>query len=151
MTEHTPPHDGLLCLLERQHEVLSSLLSLSRRQGEQIESANDDGVLEVLASRQPLVEELVRLNESLRPYREAWDRHLAALPIGQRDHAARRAEVVASLARTLAQRDESDRVRLATRRDALADELAQLGTRRGALSAYRPPPRAGAAYQDREA
>ena len=151
MTAHQPPSDSVPSLLERQHELLAALVALSRRQGDLIEAEDDDGVLAVLAERQPLVDELVELNTALRPWRAAWDRHLAALPPAQRDHVARRAEVVAGLARTLAARDEEDRGRLARRRDDLADELAALGTRRGALTAYRVAVPGGATYQDREA
>jgi hypothetical protein len=144
-------HDTLAGLLERQHELLTALLALSRRQTEFIHAEDDEGVLAVLAERQPMVDALVSLHQSLRPYRAAWDRHLAALPPPQRDHVARRAEVVAALAATLAARDDADRRLLAQRRDDLADELAALGTRRGALSAYRAPVPGAATYQDREA
>jgi hypothetical protein len=151
MTTHEQSAHSPAGLLERQHELLTALVALSRRQGELIDAEDDAGVLAVLAERQPMVEELVALNDLLRPHRAAWDRRLAALPAPQRDHVVRRSELVAALARTLASRDEADRRRLARRRDDLADELAALGTRRGALSAYRAVVPGGPAYQDREA
>ena len=151
MAAHDPPRESLAGLLERQHEVLAALLALSRRQGDHIDAEDDEGVLAVLAERQPLVDELLRLGDRIRPLRAAWERHVGALPAAQRHQVARHEEEIAVIARSLAARDEDHRASLARRRNDLADQLAELGTRRGALSAYRGVVPGGATYQDREA
>lgn len=153
MAAHEPKTDAacLAGLLERQHEVVAALTDLSRRQGERIDAGDDDGILSILAERQPLVEEFSAISARLLPFRAAWERHLSTLAPAQREQVHRRAELVSSLAAALAARDEADRRRLAARRDELADELAAMGTRRGAIAAYRGLVPGGATYQDREA
>jgi hypothetical protein len=142
---------ALVGLLERQHELLSRLDALSRRQGACIDADDDNGLLAVVGQRQEVVDLLTRLSLELAPYRTRWEAHLAAMAPDGREQVRRRVGVLSALAGAIAARDAVDRARLASRRDRLAEELTGLGMGREAMTAYRQRPAAGPSFQDREA
>jgi hypothetical protein len=138
-------------LLTLQQEYMGELDSLGERQTALVEEERTTELLELLASRQRLIDGVSELNALLEPFRARWDEMLGAMPGDMRDRLTRRLELLASLAAKIPQRDEADRAALEGRRDAVARELSGVNRGRGALAAYGGGAGTKARFQDREA
>ncbi len=142
---------ALFRLLGEQRIRLERLERLAERQAALIERGDTDGLLALLAERQPLVDELAGLTEEVQPYREAWAEVARALGPVDGERAMREAEWMESAAARLAERDRRDAAMLEARRDALAQEISAMPSARGAVAAYsRGASAIGARFQDRE-
>jgi hypothetical protein len=62
--------DALAELIDRRHDCLSELLGLARQQQESAAADDMDGLLAILARKQPCLEALQRISAALRPFRE---------------------------------------------------------------------------------
>ena len=142
----------LVRLLERQRALYADLDALSQTQGPLIASDQTDRLLEVLARRQGLIDELSTLNQEIAPFTGDWARLSGGLSDPHRLAIRERFEAVSALAASIASRDEEHRRALEARRAGIGSELAGLARARGAAAAYSgsasasPTPR----YQDRE-
>jgi hypothetical protein len=139
-------------LLERQHELFARLDGLSQRQSLLIAQGQTEALLEVLGERQRVIDGIAETNAFLEPYRCRWDHVMSGLAEAVRGRLRSRLDAMALLADGIAKRDESDRLELERRRNAVAGELAQINRGRGAVSAYgagpgTPPP----TFSDQEA
>lgn len=142
---------ALFRLLGEQRSRLERLERLSERQGGLIERGDTDGLLALLAERQPLVDELAGLTDEVQPYRAAWAEVLRVLGPADGERAMREAEWLESAAARLAERDRRDAATLEARRDAMAQEISAMPAARGAVAAYSGGrPSDGARFQDRE-
>lgn len=142
----------LLRILDRQRDLYQRLDALSRTQEALIESDETDRLLEVLGSRQTLVDEIGALNEELSPFAERWDDLSTRLDPARRSALRARFDEVAALVGGIAERDEADRRRLESRRAAVGSQLNGLHNARGAVRAYEDRHRADQAsprFQDR--
>jgi hypothetical protein len=139
-------------LLVRQEELFGRLDALSRKQADLISADETDNLLRLLTERQVVIDQIAETNIILEPFRVRWDAFLADLPEINRQRVRTRLDAVAQLAGAIAQRDEHDRRKLQSRRDAMAVELTKVASGRGAVAAYGGS-RAGDGprYQDREA
>lgn len=142
---------ALFRLLGEQRTRLERLERLAERQSGLIERGDTEGLLALLAERQPLVDELAGLTEEVQPYRAAWAEVARTLGPIDGERAMREAEWMESAAARLAERDRRDAAMLEARRDALAQEISAMPSARGAVAAYsRGQSAVGARFQDRE-
>jgi hypothetical protein len=139
-------------LLIEQHELFDRLDALSQRQASLIRADETDRLLRLLSERQGVIDQIAGTNAQLEPYRGRWEAFLDELPVPNRERVRKRLDAVAHLAGVIAQRDESDRLELERRRDAMAVELAKISNGRGAMAAYGGTRgHASPQFQDREA
>jgi hypothetical protein len=139
-------------LLDRQHELLVGLDEMGRRQMDLIADDRADLLLDLLAERQHVIDQLQKAAAALEPLRAAWGETVATLPEAVQDSVRRRLDGVSMLIDRINARDVEARRTLAKRRDEVALELLNVGRGRGAVAAYAgagTPP--GASFQDREA
>ncbi len=123
-------------ILDRQHDLFGRLNELSLAQRLLIEQEDTDGLLDLLARRQSIIEQIDRTNEEVAPFSDAWERLSAQLPEATRLSLRERFEAVAALVSAIATRDEHDRALLSRRRDSIGDDLQNMGRSRGAMAAY---------------
>jgi hypothetical protein len=144
---------ALVRLLESQTALYGQLDALSERQRAVIEDDDADRLLSILGERQTIVDRIAMTNRDLEPVRVAWERLLERVRPECRSDVARRLEGLSVLAGRIAQRDDEDRRKLESRRNAIAGELASMNTSRRAVSAYGRPaaPPASPRFQDRQA
>jgi hypothetical protein len=138
-------------LLERQQELFSRLDDMSARQSQLIESDQTDQLLELLAGRQGVVDQIAQTSSMLEPYRASWESVMSGADDQSRIRIRRRLDALAGLAERVATRDETDRRTLEQRRESIASELVQVNRGRGAMAAYRSGGEAGPMLHDREA
>ena len=142
--------DKLDAVLNRQLELYGELDALCDRQRGLIEAGDADRLMCVLSERSRVVEEITDVVDRFRPFAETWAEVRGALGEGALRDVQRRLDAVASLAASIAERDEEDTRAIAEKRDAFADELAGLGRKRQAARAYGGSRSAGPRFQDRE-
>lgn len=129
----------LVGLLRQQRDVYQSLRTLSEKQRNLITDNRPDLLLSILKDRQDLVAALARLNEQLGPYRRNWDAMYARLPEPPRAEAAALLHDINRLLREILQSDQEDGALLATRKQAVSDEVAGLrGTATASMAYARP-------------
>ncbi len=139
-------------ILEEQRVCVDALDRLSQTQRSLIESGDSDGLLQVLAERQEMLDRFQRATEDFVPYRENWEQLIEHLPARRQRTFNDRVRDLAELIMTIAQRDGEDRTALEKRRNNVADELHSMSRAKSAMAAYSPrrgtktTPR----YQDRE-
>ncbi len=142
--------ERLLALVERQGALYATLDALSQHQSGLVEMGDAEGVLEVLRSRQGVLDELATIADEQRPLRDRWASSLAMIDPSAREEMAARVRAMERVAAEINKRDERDREKLAAQRDGIASELASVGRTKRAVSAYGAAPSYGARFQDRE-
>jgi C4-dicarboxylate-specific signal transduction histidine kinase len=139
-------------LLERQQELFGELDIMSQRQALLVQEEDTDQLLEVLSTRQQVIDRISEISAHLEPYRASWDAVMGGLDEIGKVRVRRRLDALAILAERIAKRDEADRQVLETRRQTVAGELMQVNRGRGAMAAYRAgDAETGPRMQDREA
>lgn len=129
-----PEAARLIELLSRQNELYRSLRALADRQRGLIGDPDARPLLSLLAERQRGVDELVRLNRSLEPFRAAWPSVYAGLEEASK---ARVTELIAANEQLLASILESDREDGATLSRRQAAVRSELGRTAGGVIAAR--------------
>lgn len=142
--------DHLEALLTRQLELYGELDALCNRQRGLIEAGETDRLMGLLSERTGVVERITEAAERFAPFAELWPEIEHVLSEGELRDTQRRLDAIASLAGSVAERDEADGATMRTRRDELADRLAGLDKSRRAANAYAGPRPGGARFQDRE-
>jgi hypothetical protein len=149
---HVAPVEALL---RRQQDLFTKLDVLSAQQAALIQQEQTDQLLDVLARRQIIVDEIGRLSAEIEPWRARWTQFIAALPDADRQRVREQVDAIAILAQRIAARDESDRKLMEQRKGALAVELGHVSRGRGAVAAYGSSGQgngsAAPRFQDREA
>ena len=143
---------NLVALVDEQLELYKELDALSMRQHELVESEDTDGLLKVLGKRQELIKSITDSATRMAPYRARWDDHVRELKEPMRDRLRKGLDNLSAVMQAIAERDESDRVAMESRRDAVKGQLG--GVKRGtaAVSAYGGASQSrGPRYQDRKA
>ncbi len=154
--EHDPHTDPsriaarLTTVLEEHEALYKRLTALSEKQSGLIDEDKTDELLGVLAERQRVVDRLLSVGEELKPFQARWDDLLAQLDTDRREVLRTKVQAIQQAAKLVNERDDHDRARLAAQRKQLAEEIAGVGKKRGAVNAYGgkqgPTPR----YQDRQ-
>ncbi|MBL8760695.1 MAG: hypothetical protein JNL50_05265 [Phycisphaerae bacterium] len=150
-----PTTQGLyarLCrVLDRQRELLSSLMEMSPHQHAAVESEDPESLIEVLGSRQGLIDELTELEPEVATLRREWAQRADADEV-QRRAVRERFDGAALLAARVASADSRHLDELKRQRERLSSELASLARGKNASRAYEPPGAApGARFQDHQA
>lgn len=126
----------LVRLLAEQRDEYRKLLALGVQQRSLITGDRPELLLSVLTQRHECVMRLQALSREIAPLREDWNAVQATLPEDVRRETAALVEEIAQAARTMLERDQEDGALLAMRKQAVADELAQIGGARSANAAY---------------
>jgi len=138
----------LLRLLERLEACAAELGRGRARQRSLVESDDGQGLLDALAHRQALLDDMARAADELAPLRDRFFASPGENPAPIRA----RLEAVAATAAEIAREDARDQSRLRERRDDAARRLVEVERGRGALAAYaRHGSGASPDFQDREA
>ena len=144
----------LVRVLDHQIELYVELERLSSRQSDLVQGDEPDALLDLLARRQVLVEQVTHLNLQLEPFTRQWESLVERLSSAQRDSIAQRTDRLDELIGAITARDEADRRTLESRRQSVASEINGLSNKRAAVAAYHgaPGPRSPVAprFQDRE-
>jgi hypothetical protein len=136
-------------LLDRQRDLYEHLAGLAEEQSACIESDRTDGLLDVLARRQVVIEEISRINEDVAPFVRTWATLVVSLPERHRSALRTRFDAVARLVDRIAARDEADRAALERRRESVGLDIQSISRSRGAVTAYSRLPQSDPVFQDR--
>lgn len=142
--------DHLDAVLTRQLELFGELDALCERQRGLIKAGETDRLMGLLSERAGVVERITEAVERFAPFGELWPEIENTLSEAELRDAKRRIDAIASLAGSIAERDEADGATIRARRDELADRLAGLDKSKRAANAYAGPRSEGARFQDRE-
>ena len=143
-------HAMLAAELDAQCSRLGELDALSQRQSALVDRDDGTELLSLLGERQVVIDEIARLSGRIDPLRKAWDEVSTKAAASLRGDIDGRINSMAALLHGIRERDESDRVRLEARREAIRREMMQMNTSRQAVGAYGGSV-AGPNYQDRTA
>ncbi|HVP09786.1 MAG TPA: hypothetical protein VMV94_01210 [Phycisphaerae bacterium] len=127
----------LLELLERQRLLYRRLRLLTERQRALVIQDDAQALLTLLADRQKLVDELMKLNAELTTYRQNWTNVYGALEEPLRKRIAELLEEANASLGVILQSDSRDSATLSARRQEIADRMtaADSGSRAGAAYA----------------
>ena|SRR5437764_74400 len=134
-------NDPVILALEEQVTCYRRLAKLAAVQHEHVQQGRTEQLLEVLRSRQAVLDQLSRANAVISPAKERWAEFLGRLESGQRE----RAEVMVSESRKLLEQivssDRDDALVLQQRKLNLGREISQATSARQVNRTY-----AAAAY-----
>jgi len=123
--------------LDREEEIYASLRDLSRRQGEIIEQ--EEGVetlMEVLARKQALINEIETIEDDLAPVKEAWEQTRETQERSVREEVEERVARLQTVLAELLELEEKGRSLLERQQQAVASEIKKVGRNREAHQAY---------------
>jgi hypothetical protein len=128
--------DVLLGLLDRQRQLYRNLQVLAERQAELVSAGNPDGLLQLLAQRQMILEDIKKTNDALLPFRQRWDAICQMLDEPQRAEATAAIREINERLQTIMQRDQKDSEMLQLRCRKIGHELQTARVGRSAIRAY---------------
>lgn len=126
-------------LLDEAGTLVEQLEAIGEQQHHAIESGQVRQIVEIVATREPIVRALVRVGEELGAFIED-DSIRAVLGDEVMERALRRMAVYEHTMKRLRERDAQDQRRMERARDQLASQLAGMGSGKSALRAYSPKP-----------
>jgi len=144
MTEstHTPgfgAHDAhyerINSLIDQAQKLMDRLCAIGEEQRDAIRSGEVDRMVEMVATREPIVRTLVRVGEEIGAFLEDPGM-VSRLSDTDRVNALGRIDSIRQVMESLRARDEQDQKLMEKTRDGLADQLATTGTNQSALRAY---------------
>jgi hypothetical protein len=149
----TPDHAtwpaSMLSLLERQQAMVEELMRLARSQAVLISEHRTEGLLDVLARRQTLIDEFTTSQNQLTQMTHRLDQRLSEAAPEQRTQIQ---SLIHSIGESLAkvmQTDEQDQLSLRDSRDHIKHELGNLSSAKQARHAYLGQKRVNARVSDR--
>ena len=134
--ESQPWFEELLDLLQRQRSMVLELAALADSQAELIAHSRTDGLLDVLAKRQILIDEFNACQAPMAKLTHRLDERLAEVATPDRDKIKSLIGIIGEKLAHIMQRDEHDQDSLRGSRDNIKQELSSLGAARQARSAY---------------
>lgn len=139
-------------VLDEQCRLYEQLDELSQHQSVCVESGETELLLDVLAQRQGVVEQVTEVNGLLEPFVSRWETLSEALDDAQRDALRSKLARLDDLVDRITKRDESDRIKLEQQKGQVAQELGSAVRQRNAAAAYGrgTPANQGPRYQDRQ-
>lgn len=126
----------LLGLLDRQRKLYRTLEALAQQQAELVSAGNPDGLLQVLARRQGLLEDIKKTNDALAPFRRRWDDVIRLLDEQQRAETSAAINEINERLQAIMQRDQTDSEMLQVRCRRIGQEMQVARAGRSALRAY---------------
>lgn len=126
----------LIALLEQQRDIYRRLDELSQSQSELVASGEAEPLLDVLAQRQSLIDELTRVNGRLDPYKQQWPTLFNQLDDASQQRIRALIDEVQKLLDRIIEQDEKDRQALSAQRDRAGDSMRQLSAGSAVNQAY---------------
>lgn len=126
----------LLDLLERQHAIVQQLAQLAESQSELVSASHADRLLDLLASRQRLIDEFAATQPRLAELTTGMEARLETVAPAQRDRIRSLIDTIGERLADVMRRDEQDQALLRSNRDQVKQELATLGAAKQARNAY---------------
>jgi hypothetical protein len=126
----------LLGLLERQRQLYRTLQALADRQADQVSAGNPDGLLQILAQRQTLLEDVKKTNDALLPFRQRWDAICQMLDEQQRTEVSAAINEINDRLQTIMKRDQKDSEMLQLRCRKIGQDMQSSRLGRTAMRAY---------------
>lgn len=124
----------LIALLEHQHGLAERIDELAARQAALIESGKSEALLEVLAARQAIIDELLSGQDAYGLITEAL--RGTEVPQAQRDRIGALVDSIGGVLGRIVRRDEQDRAGLEAGRELLGRDMENLRAGRRARQAY---------------
>lgn len=139
-------------VLDEQCRLYEQLDELSQHQSVCVESGETELLLDVLAQRQGVVEQVTEVNGLLEPFVSKWDSLSEALDDTQRESLRAKLSRLDELVDQITKRDEADRVKLEAQKGRVAEELGGAVRQKNAAAAYgrAGQTQGGARFQDRQ-
>ena len=139
-------------VLDEQCRLYEQLDEVSQHQSECVETGETEQLLDVLARRQGVVEQVTEVNGLLEPFVSRWDSLADALDESQRDSLRGKLARLDELVDRITKRDESDRQKLEAQKGKVAEELGSAVRQKNAAAAYgrNGQHQPGARFQDRQ-
>ena len=116
----------LLSLLQEQRAVYQHLREFSQKQSELVQQGDADRLLQLLAQRQQLIDQLAALNTQLEPFKKDWPRLWSELDEPARRSVDRLVQEVQGVLDGILQQDDQDRQVLARQRENMSTNMQQL-------------------------
>ena len=126
----------VLALLRMQVSMFARLEGLAGKQRGLIAKADSAPLLHVLAERQELMSELIRIAEALAPVRREWKAFRSGLSAPDREEADRLVSEAGARLETVMEGDERDVQLLSAKKEDTARQMRSNHSRGAALSAY---------------
>lgn len=143
--------ENLVALLEQQCGLYEKLKELSDQQSRLVIEGAPEPLLQVLASRQRLIDELTRVNSGLLPYRSKWDEYWGSLNEPDRQRIGALIQKVEGMLGGIIEQDNHDRQRLEEATGSIREELAGTTHASAAMQAYKvQPSEGGGRFTDRQ-
>jgi hypothetical protein len=138
MNETNPTYDypHLIELLEKQQKLYRSLRTLADRQRTLVIQDDSRPLLELLAERQKLVDELVGVSARLAAYRRDWTSVFKGLDEASRKRVTDLLEEANNALGSILQNDSKDTATLTTKRQEVGDRLATVRSGSRVSAAY---------------
>lgn len=138
MSESGPKLDGsrLLELLEQQRSLYRRMRALTERQRSLVVRDDTQPLLKLLADRQKLVDELVKLNDDMAGFRRDWTSIYNGLDEPSRQRVSELLEEANSSLGAILQSDSKDSETLSARKQNIGDRLVDSGAAGRATAAY---------------
>ncbi len=138
MSEAGPKLDGsrLLELLEQQRSLYRRMRALTERQRSLVVRDDTQPLLKLLADRQKLVDELVKLNEDMAGFRRDWTNIYNSLDEASRERVSELLEEANSSLGAILQSDSKDSETLSARKQSVGDRLLGSAAAGRASAAY---------------
>jgi flagellar biosynthesis/type III secretory pathway chaperone len=144
----TETRPELLGLLSRQLGIYDQLRSLAEKQRALIASDDTRPLLEVLARRQSLTQELSQLGKRMAPLRDDWPQVRLSLPPEQQAAADALIDRANEQLKAILEGDEHDAQLLQVRKQRVAAALESTQSNKRAVAAYRAGGRAATSCFD---
>ena len=116
-TPQTNWSEGLIDLLGQQRAIYRQLYELTGRQAQLVKDGEAEPLLELLARRQSLIDELTQINARVEPYKKSWSSLWPRLDSGSQQRVQSLIDDVQGLLDEIVAQDEKDRAALSARRD----------------------------------
>ncbi len=129
------PGARLHSLVDQAQILMDQLTVLSDGQSEAIEGGDVAQIVEIVSKRDPVVHGLVNVGEEIGAFIEDPEM-IAKVSDNERSKAMARIASIEHAMKRLRERDAQDQVQMKATRDAMAEQLSNMGTNQSALRAY---------------
>jgi len=139
-------------VLDEQCRLYEQLDELSQNQSVCVESGETELLLDILAQREGIVEQVKEVNGLLEPFVSKWDSLADALDDAQRETLRGKLARLDELVDRINTRDESDRIKLEEQKSRVSQEMDGAVRQKHAAAAYgrTNPQQAAPRFQDRQ-
>jgi len=118
--------ESLIELLDQQCAIYRQLRDLAEQQSRLVADGDAEALLTLLNQRQSLIDDLLRINERIEPYKQRWADVWAQFGEEHRAKVRERMDTVQSMLDGIMTQDEEDRQALAAQRNRVGEQLGQV-------------------------